>query len=518
MCTLQKRVAGLCRIFPLIFLAGLVFSPVSAAETTLVSTGSVWRYFDLGMQPPPEWQAPAFDDSSWRRGPGELGFGDGDEATVINRVNTAYFRATFTVTDPSMVTSLFADVWRDDGVIVYINGVEVLRDNMPAVPPTYFTLASAAAPDDGEEPVRGNISPGVLVAGVNTIAAEVHQNISTSSDLTFDLALVADVVNPNQPPTANNQSVVAVQNVPTPIVLSGSDPDGNPLTYVITSSPAHGTLAGTPPNVIYTSAPDYVGSDSFTFKVNDGALDSADATVQIQVLAPPNPPDVASATAECAGEEITVVFDEPLDASSATDVRNYVVADPLGNSVPVLAATLGADQQTVTLSLAAALNPALSYVVQVSSVCDLGGDCLQRQIVPIEFHSEPLTLACGVTVDNLWPPNHELVDVGLSAVSSGTITDVQVFSNEPDSEGDAHFADGVLLVRAQREGKLEGRIYLIVLTAMDDCGNSTVCCTTVAAPHDSSQAALNWVNAQADAAREQCSPDGSAITPYPILQ
>lgn len=517
--TLQKNPSGYCRILPLVLIAGLIFGlSATAVETSLISTGSVWRYFDLGTDPGPGWQTPGFDDSTWRSGPGEFGFGDGDEATVLNGVRTAYFRTTFTVTDPTLITSLFADVWRDDGVIVYINGVEVLRDNMDPGQASYSTSASTTALDDGNDPVRGNISPAVLVAGINTIAAEVHQSPFSTTDLTFDLALVADAVNPNQPPTANNQSVVAVQGAPTPIVLSGSDPEGNPLTYTITSLPAHGTLTGPPPNVVYTSASDYVGQDSFTFKVNDGALDSPDASVRIQVLALPDPPEVVSAVAECNAANVTVTFNEPVDALTATDARNYVIADSLGNPVSVLSAALGVGQQTVTLSLATPLNPALSYVLQVSSVCDLVGDCLQQQIVPIEFHGELLSLACDVALDLLWPPNNTLWNVGLSAISSGTITGLKVFSNEPDSGGDAQFANGILLVRAQREGKSEGRVYLIVVTSTDACGNAAVCCTTVVAPHDSSQAAFESVVAEADAARAQCSPNGSPLTPYQILR
>lgn len=516
--TLQKNPSGYHRILPLLLATGLIFSySVTAVETSLISTGSVWRYFDLGTDPGPGWQTLAFDDSAWLTGPGEFGFGDGDEATILNRVNTAYFRATFIVTDPSLVTSLFADVWRDDGVIVYINGVEVFRDNMDAGPVGYSTSASTTALDDGEDPVRGNIIPAVLAAGVNIIAVEVHQSPFSTTDLSFDLALVADALNPNQPPTANNQSVVAVQGAPTPVVLSGSDPEGNPLTYTITSLPAHGTLTGLPPNVLYTSASDYLGADSFTFKVNDGALDSADATVRIQVLALPDPPELVSAIAECNTASVAVAFNEPVDVSTAADIRDFFIADSLGNPVPVLSAALR-DEQTVTLSLATPLNPALSYILQVSSVCDLVGDCVQQQIVPIELHGEPLTLACDVALEFLWPPNSTLLNVGFSAISSGTITSLKVFSNEPDSGGDAQFANGILLVRAQREGKLEGRVYLIVVTSTDACGNSAVCCTTVVAPHDSSQAAFDSIIAEAHAARAQCSPNGSPITPYPILR
>src|SRR5688572_23484152 len=169
-------------IFLTLAIVCLLLTTAFAAPTLLISTGAVWRYFDAGMAPGPDWMSPGFDDNTWNSGAAELGFGDGDEATVINRVNTAYFRGSFTVTDPAHVSSMFIDLWRDDGGIVYINGIEVLRENMPPVPPTYFTLAIAPAFDDGEDPVRANISPTVLVAGINTIAVEMHQSSFASPD------------------------------------------------------------------------------------------------------------------------------------------------------------------------------------------------------------------------------------------------------------------------------------------------------------------------------------------------
>jgi len=414
--------------------------------------------------------------------------------------------------------SALVDVFRDDGVIVYINGVEVLRYNMPPGPTTYFTTALGPALDDGNDPVPGNVPPGILVAGVNTIAAEVHQSSFTSTDLTFDLMLVADTVAVNQPPIANNQNAVAIQGALTSIMLSGSDPDGNPITFILTSSPVHGTLSGTPPDLIYRSAPDYTGSDSFTFKVNDGLVDSADATVSIQVLAIPNPPDILGAAGNCSGTSVSVTFDEPVDMLSAANPANYAVRDAVGNFIAVIGASLGADQKTVTLTLDTPLLPGRAYIVEAVAICDLSGDCLQHQAVPIAFDREPPTLACSLTRDLLWPPNHELEDVGVSASASDGVLQVQVFSDEPDGGGDALFANGILQLSSQREGRSDGRIYLIVVTATDACGNVTVCCRTAVAPHDSSQAALDSVKAQAAAAQAQCSGSGSPLTPYRLLR
>jgi hypothetical protein len=88
---------------------------------------------------------------------------------------------------------------------------------------------------------------------------------------------------PNSAPWAHAQRATTDEGTPRAIVLTGSDIDGNPLTYTITTQPAHGTLSGMAPNVTYTPAADYNGADSFTFKVNDGTVDSLPGTVSIAV-------------------------------------------------------------------------------------------------------------------------------------------------------------------------------------------------------------------------------------------
>jgi len=97
-------------------------------------------------------------------------------------------------------------------------------------------------------------------------------------------ALVSIAVNSmNDAPIADAQNVTTEKNIPETITLTGSDLEGSALTYDIVTNPAHGSLSGTAPNITYTPNTDYVGTDSFTFKVNDGATDSAPATVSIQV-------------------------------------------------------------------------------------------------------------------------------------------------------------------------------------------------------------------------------------------
>ncbi|HMG24193.1 MAG TPA: Ig-like domain-containing protein [Kofleriaceae bacterium] len=73
------------------------------------------------------------------------------------------------------------------------------------------------------------------------------------------------------------------------IVLDGQDVDGDPLSYAIASGPAHGVLTGSPPVMQYTPDPGFVGDDAITYRVSDGALSSAAATLQLHV-GPGEPP------------------------------------------------------------------------------------------------------------------------------------------------------------------------------------------------------------------------------------
>jgi hypothetical protein len=87
----------------------------------------------------------------------------------------------------------------------------------------------------------------------------------------------------NQPPVASNQSVTTPQDTAKAITLQATDPDGDTLTYEIVDEPDHGTLTGTGADRTYTPDAGYTGPDSFTFRANDGQVDSNTATVDITV-------------------------------------------------------------------------------------------------------------------------------------------------------------------------------------------------------------------------------------------
>ena len=108
----------------------------------------------------------------------------------------------------------------------------------------------------------------------------------------------------NTAPVANPQSVTTDEDTAATLTLTGSDAEGDTLTFAVLTTPAKGVLSGTAPNLTYTPNLNENGSDSFTFRVNDGALDSAAATVSI-TIAPVNDAPVANAQAVTTLEDTT---------------------------------------------------------------------------------------------------------------------------------------------------------------------------------------------------------------------
>jgi hypothetical protein len=180
---------------------GLIFFPAVMSPRrparAVVPFGSVWKYYDKGPIPGTDWRAVSFDDSAWQAGPAQLGYGDGDEVTKVsygsdlNNKNIAtYFRHAFTVSDPSAYKTLDLQLLRDDGAVVYLNGEEVLRSNMPTGDITPSVTALTAIGGDGEKKwTHASIFPAQLVPGKNVLAVEIHQANPTSSDISFDLEL-----------------------------------------------------------------------------------------------------------------------------------------------------------------------------------------------------------------------------------------------------------------------------------------------------------------------------------------
>ncbi len=163
-----------------------------AATEPTFAYGSEWKYEDSGSDLGTAWTGIAYSDVCWSFGNAELGFGDGDETTVINNHGgaTYYFRKHFTVADRTEINNMMLGLKRDDGAVVYINGIEIYRSNMPTGSIAYTTLASSdQSGADESTPHTVLVPAAMLVNGDNVVAIEVHQDLVSSSDITFDMEM-----------------------------------------------------------------------------------------------------------------------------------------------------------------------------------------------------------------------------------------------------------------------------------------------------------------------------------------
>ncbi|MHC4379722.1 MAG: purple acid phosphatase family protein, partial [Planctomycetota bacterium] len=180
---------------PLLLLAGLLVHATDL-HAQLVPPGSTWSYLDDGSDQGTAWRATAFDDSAWAVGNAQLGYGEGDETTVVSfggnpsaKFITTYFRHEFQVANHSGIDALMLHLVDDAGSVVYLNGVEMVRSNLPAGPLDHLTEAVAFTGVTGNIWSSFLLEAGGLVSGSNVLAVEIHQKDPDSSSISFDLEL-----------------------------------------------------------------------------------------------------------------------------------------------------------------------------------------------------------------------------------------------------------------------------------------------------------------------------------------
>ena len=168
----------------------------NSEKKIFIPKSSFWKYLDNGSDQGTAWKDPGYNDLSWKSGPAQLGYGEDDEATVIdyggsttNRYITTYFRKKFNLTSEDLESSGFIiSLLKDDGAAVYINGNEVLRSNLPYGLLSHQTYTPISISGNSESFYTCfYIDPSYLIAGENLIAVELHQNYKNSNDLSFDL-------------------------------------------------------------------------------------------------------------------------------------------------------------------------------------------------------------------------------------------------------------------------------------------------------------------------------------------
>ncbi|HEX8702167.1 MAG TPA: Ig-like domain-containing protein, partial [Myxococcaceae bacterium] len=233
----------------------------------------------------------------------------------------------------------------------------------------------------------------------------------------------------NDLPSASAQSVTTAEDTPVPVTLTGTDQDGEPLTFTVTTPPTRGTLSGTPPALTYTPSRDFHGTDSFTFTASDARFTSARATVSITVT-PVNDTPVATA------RSLTVNEDSSLSVTLlATDADGDPLTFALGTqpahgtlsgTPPALTYTpaadyIGPDSFTFTASDATTTSAPATVSITVADVND-----------PPVAQAQTLTLPAGtpsrIYLDGTDREGDELIFNIVSHPETGRLT-----GNLPDA-------------------------------------------------------------------------------------
>jgi hypothetical protein len=190
-----------------------IHTSTTSSDFLIPFSASGWKYLGTGVNLGTAWRSDTYNDSTWPTGTAELGYGDGDEATVIpitdispaagiQRPATCYFRRNFNVSDLSTITSLSLTIEYDDSYAVYLNGTRI-AGNLPLNPS--FDYYSGTAIEDTIDTLT--IPASALRLGSNTLAVEIHQVHDASSDLSMNLSLAA-----------------VRSTTPTPMILQGAGP------------------------------------------------------------------------------------------------------------------------------------------------------------------------------------------------------------------------------------------------------------------------------------------------------
>ena len=175
--------------------------------TTLKQMGTSWSYYDQGSLDNTNWTSPSYNTNNWKNGNAPLGYSNKDGiintqldygGNSSNKRPTYYFRTTINLQNAPTATDEFSmDYYIDDGLVVYVNGTEAARFNMPSGNISYNTYASSYADDfpTGTLTLNANL----FHKGNNVIAVEVHNNSANSTDIIFDAAINAVLASTGTP-------------------------------------------------------------------------------------------------------------------------------------------------------------------------------------------------------------------------------------------------------------------------------------------------------------------------------
>lgn len=433
----------------------------------LIRKGASWRYVDDGTLPGADWASPNYIDSGWKSGHGQFGYGDVPDGKaqidVVTEIEfgfspqfkhiTYYFRTFFEVSDKEDIKSLISNIKVDDGIVVYLNGFEVLRRNLPGGIIGPETLAESAIEGADEAtffPADLSVSVANLFNGTNVLAVEVHQVSAASPDVTFDLELfaVTSEIAANIKPVADVSASPRSGDAPLEVTFDGSgsfDPDGSIVSY--SWNFGDGVTSGQP-TVAHTFA--IVGTYDATLTVTDN-LGRTDLAL-VEIVVTNAPPEAVIIADPMTGETpLTISFDgsssvDPNGSiishdwsfgtgdSASGEFVEYVYEDPgtFWTTLSVIDNLGEIGQDSVQIVVAQGNLPPLSLGLPDTNVPEDTG----RVDVPLRDYFDDDRDTDEMLTFSVDQGSNESL---FSLIAFDDATDVLTFVPEADSNGSAHF-------------------------------------------------------------------------------
>lgn len=339
--------------------------------------------------------------------------------------------------------------------------------------------------------------------GTATISASLG-SITGTAQVTVVKSLVGIAVTPQAPQLGIGQTVS--------LTATGSYNDGSTADITALVNWSSGTSSVATVNAAGVATGVAVGTSTVT-----ASLSGISGSTKVTVFR-----SLVSIAVTPANPQIFVNGTEPFIATGTYNdgfVQDLSTVVIWASSAPGIATVNGVGQAT-------GVTPGTSTISATNG--GITGSTILTVVLP-----PPPTVSATITTGILWPPDHDLIDVGLSVSASSSADPspkiaVSVYSDEPENAttGDGQFSPDArifpitgpgtmpLLLRRERKGNNDGRVYLIIVTATDMFGQTSFAAQTAVVPHSMGQNDLQTIQAEAAQALASAGPKGSPVTPY----
>lgn len=330
------------------------------------------------------------DSFTYRVNDGALNSAEATVSVTITPVNDAPVASAKSVT-----------VQEDGQVAVTLSGTDVDGDSL-----TYAVVSAPAKGTLTGTAPSLTYKPAANTAGSDSFTYRVNDGTTNSATVTVSITITAV----NDAPVADAQTLTVAEDSPLSIKLTGSDVEGSSLIYTVLNLPGNGTISGTAPNLIYTPAANFNGTDSVSFRVNDGSANSATASISITVTAVNDAPVATARFLSTTMDTALAVTLAGTDAESSP-LTYTVVASPLNGSLSGTA-------------------PNLTYTPNASYT---GSDSFTYRVSDGVLSSAVVTVAINVGTLNRVPQAHgksasTMKNKAVSVTLSGTDADADALS------------------------------------------------------------------------------------------